>query len=164
MNQPRTFRELAQLALDRHGVSARRLAALAQEHGFELTYSTLSAVAAGKYKSRPRSETVRAIAWLAGVPESTAFVAAGLPIPGRPFADELPPDADSLSPEQRRVVIEVMRQFTKHNRELDDIRRQHVTPMERYDVALAAMPGTPEHMPDGTTGEESQDPGSDEPV
>lgn len=32
------------------------------------------------------------------------------------------------------------------------------------DLDLAAMSGVPAHMPDVTTGEESQDPGSDEPV
>ncbi|MCL1900070.1 MAG: hypothetical protein FWG11_06120 [Promicromonosporaceae bacterium] len=71
--------------------------------------TTLNHIGAGTYKSRPSAETVRAVAYLAGVSDDEAFTAAGLPIPGPPFADELPPDADELSPRSRKAVIEVIR-------------------------------------------------------
>ncbi|TKR27164.1 hypothetical protein FA014_02060 [Cellulomonas hominis] len=161
MNEPTSLRDLAQSALDARALSARRLAAQAQERGFELTATTLSAIAAGTYKFRPRAETVRAIAWLAGVPESTAFTAAGMPVPGPPFADELPPGVDNLSPKARRAVIEMLRVLVDAERRDADA----PAPVERQDdVALAAMAGTPEHMPDDVTGEETQDSGSDEPA
>lgn len=89
--------------------SGRQLAALAQKHGFRVVGTTLNALIAGTYKSTPSDETVRAVAWLAGVTESEAFAAAGLPIPGPPLSDELPPGVDVLSPKARRVVVELLR-------------------------------------------------------
>ncbi|KZM78369.1 hypothetical protein [Cellulosimicrobium sp. I38E] len=104
-----TLRDLAQRAVDERGLSGRRLADLAREHGFELTHSTFNWIRSGTYKSRPSPETVKAIAWLAGVPAAEAFTAAGLPVPGPPFADELPPGVDNLSPRKRKVVIDLLR-------------------------------------------------------
>jgi hypothetical protein len=104
-----TLRDLAQKAVDERGLSGRRLADLAQAHGHELTHSTFNWIRSGTYKSRPSPETVRAIAWLAGVSESEAFTAAGLPVPGPPFADELPPGVDTLSPRKRKVVLDLLR-------------------------------------------------------
>lgn len=110
MNEPRSLMDLALLARDRHGgSSARRLASLAQEHGFTLTYTTYAQILNGTYKSMPQDVTLRALAWLAGVSEAEAFTAAGRRVPGPPLADELPPGVDNLSPKARRAVIDLLR-------------------------------------------------------
>lgn len=57
----------------------------------------------------PKEETLRALADLAGVSVETAFHAAGLPVPGPPLADELPPGSDNLSPKSRAAVIQMLR-------------------------------------------------------
>lgn len=110
MNAPQSLAELVDQALVHRGVkSGRRLAELAQDHGHRLTNTTVNAIRSGTYKFQPTAETVRAIGWLAGVSEEVAFAAAGLRVPGPPFADELPPGVDNLSPRKRKVVIELLR-------------------------------------------------------
>ena len=109
MPQSLTLRDLVQSARDSRGVSVRQLAFQAEKAGYKVTYTTLHYISAGTYKSRPSASTLRAIAWLADVPEAMAFTAAGLPVPGPPLADELPPGSDDLSPRSRRTVIEVVR-------------------------------------------------------
>lgn len=110
MNEPRTLRSLVLAAQQqRGGASGRELARAAQKRGFKVTFTTLNAIAAGTYKSKPSPDTIRAIGWLAGVPEKVAFAAAGVPMPGPPFADELPPGVDNLTPRSRRAAIEVLR-------------------------------------------------------
>lgn len=97
------------MALDKRQTSIRQLAAQAQGHGFAITGTTLGHIRARTYKSVPSDETVRALAWLAGVSEDVAFAAAGRRAPGPPLADELPPGVDNLSPKSRRAVIELLR-------------------------------------------------------
>lgn len=109
MNDPQTLQDLVLEAKRIRDTSVRQLAIAAKEHGFKITYTTLHGIGAGTYKSTAREETVRAIAWLAGVSVEDAFTAAGLPVPGPPFADELPPGVDKLSPKARRAVIELLR-------------------------------------------------------
>ena len=101
--------ELVQRAVTRHDTSIRQLSFKAQEEGFRLAGTTLGNIRAGTYKSTPSDETIRAIDWLAGVNEDVAFMAAGQPVPGPPFADELPPGEDNLSPKSRKVVLDMVR-------------------------------------------------------
>lgn len=101
--------DLVTMALDKRQTSVRQLAAQAQGHGFAITGTTLGHIRARTYKSVPSDETVRALAWLAGVPKDVAFAAAGRRAPGPPLADELPPGVDNLSPKSRRAVIELLR-------------------------------------------------------
>ncbi|QAY69808.1 hypothetical protein [Xylanimonas protaetiae] len=103
------MQDLARAAQADAGTSMRQLARRAQEHGFKIVDTTLNAIAAGTYKSRPTSETIRAIAWLSHVTDDEAFAAAGQPVPGPPFAKELPPDVDHLSPRHRKIVVELLR-------------------------------------------------------
>jgi hypothetical protein len=133
-------------------------------------HTTLNAIAAGTYKSQPKADTVRAIAWLAGVTDEVAFTAAGLPVPGPPFADELPPGVDNLSPKARKALIDLMRVLVEEERDGD---AEHAAPMKpargsdverRGHAALAAMPGTPAYAERDTTGEDSQDPGHHDPA
>jgi len=87
----------------------RQLGFAAQKAGYKVVGTTLGHIRAGRYKSEPSEDTIRAIAWLAGVDESVAFAAAGQQVPGPPLADELPPGADNLSPKSRKAVVEMVR-------------------------------------------------------
>ena len=107
-----TLKDLLVQARVRHGnISGRALAELADEHGYHIDRTAVNTILAGTYRSRPTRGLVQAIAWLAGVDEEIALNAASLPIPGPPFADELPPDVDLLNPTQRHAVITMIRAF-----------------------------------------------------
>lgn len=95
--------------MPRHQTSGRQLAFKAQDHGYTLACTTLNHIRAGRYKCVPTDDTIKAIAWLAGVSEAVAFTAAGQTVPGPPLADELPPGADNLSPKSRKVVLDMVR-------------------------------------------------------
>jgi hypothetical protein len=109
------------------------------------------------YKSRPRASTIRAIAWLAGVTEDVAFKAAGQPVPGPPFADELPPGVDNLPPKARRAAIEMLRALVDLNRQASE---GHALPQDWH--ALAAYQGPESHLERerewSDRGEEAQEP------
>lgn len=110
VNEPQALGDLVNAAkVARGGASGRELERQARNHGYRVVHTTLNALAAGTYKSRPSTDTIRAIAWLAGVSEEVAFAAAGVPMPGPPFADELPPGVDLLTPRSRRAAIEILR-------------------------------------------------------
>lgn len=95
--------------MQRHQTFGRQLAFKAQDHGYTLAGTTLNHIRAGRYKSVPTDDTIKAIALLAGVSEEVAFTAAGQTVPGPPLADELPPGADNLSPKSRKVVLDMVR-------------------------------------------------------
>lgn len=119
---PRTLQDLARLASERHdGKRGRALGREAEKHGLTLSYTTVDKILSGTYTSTPKRETVDALAILANVPKSTAYRAAGLPLPQAPFADQLPPDVDTLDADQRRVLIEMARVFLKQNRRIHDL-------------------------------------------
>lgn len=109
MNEPTSLQDLAEMAVERHGLSGRQLAFKAQQHGLQLTNTTFNAIRSNTYKFQASDETLRALAWLAGVHEDVAFTAAGKPKPGPPLADELPPGVDNLSLRSRRAAIEMLR-------------------------------------------------------
>lgn len=109
VNDTDSLKGLMEMAVERYDTSIRQLAFKAHEAGFKVTYTTLHQIRSGKYKSIPGEQTVRAIAYLAGVEDSVAFTAAGQPVPGPPLADELPPGADNLSPKSRKAVVEMVR-------------------------------------------------------
>ncbi len=109
VNDTESLKGLIEMAVERHQTSARQLAFKAQEAGLKITYTTLNQIRSNTYKSVPGEQTLRAIAWLAGVEDSVAFTAAGQPVPGPPLADELPPGADNLSPKSRKAVVEMVR-------------------------------------------------------
>ncbi|MCR6706577.1 MAG: hypothetical protein NVV66_18440 [Cellulomonas sp.] len=124
MNDHHDLRGLLDRALTLHGQrSGRALADLAQRNGHEISHATINLIRSGAYKSRPSSETVRAIAWLAQVNDEVAFRAAGLRVPGRPFADELPEGVDGLSPEARRAVIALLRVLVQQEEVIGDGQR-----------------------------------------
>lgn len=109
VNEPDSLQALAKAVLDKQQASARQIAEHARKAGKRLSYTTLNHMAAGTYRSTPTAETLQTLAWLAGVSETVAFHAAGLPVPGPPLADELPPGSDNLSPKSRAAVIQMLR-------------------------------------------------------
>lgn len=123
-DEPRTLQDLARLASERHdGKRGRALGRIAAKHGLTLTYTTFDNIYSGKYMSTPKRETVDALAVLASVPKETAYKVAGLPIPQAPFAEQLPPDVDTLDADQRRVLIEMARVLVKQNRQIHDLEK-----------------------------------------
>lgn len=123
MNQPQSLRSLVELAADRHATSGRQLAFLAQRQGFTLATTTVNAIRQGVYKSAPTAETIRAIAWLAGVSDEVAFTAAGQPVPGPPFAEELPPGVDNLSLKSRKAALDMLRVLVDLEKDADEERQ-----------------------------------------
>lgn len=118
MNEPQSLRELVDLAVVRQQTSVRQMGFKAQEQGFKMHATTLNAIRQGTYKSVPTDETIRAIAWLAGVSDEVAFMAAGQPVPGPPFSDELPPGVDNLPPKARKAAIDMLRVLVDMNKEV----------------------------------------------
>ncbi|OZF09855.1 hypothetical protein CH300_00290 [Rhodococcus sp. 15-1154-1] len=118
MNETDTLAGLIAKARRERGTSVRQLAIQAKAAKYRIVGTTLNAIENGTYKSDPSDETLRAIAWLAGVPESVAFTAAGRRLPGPPFADELPPGVDDLSPKEREAAITLLRVLVAQRQEI----------------------------------------------
>ena len=126
MNDGLTLRQIAQLASDRNGgAHGRAIDRAAKKAGLTLSYTTFDRILAGTYTSTPSRKTLEALAVLAKVPVEDVYVAAGVPAPMARFADQLPPDADLLTGQQREAVLAVVRQFAAANRALRD--REDVT-------------------------------------
>ncbi|BBB40373.1 hypothetical protein MASB_09390 [Mycobacteroides abscessus subsp. bolletii BD] len=103
--------ELIESAARRHdGASGRRLAEIAQRGGHEVSHATLNRLRQGTYASRPSDTSIRAIAYLAEVPETVAFSAAGV---RAPMAEryEPPAEAQRMSAPQRKAVDQLLRAF-----------------------------------------------------
>jgi hypothetical protein len=88
----------------------------------QLTATTINQIRQGLYKSKPREGTIRALAWLAGVTDEVAFTAAGQPVPGPPFAEELPPGVDNLPGKARKAAIDMLRVLVDLNKDADEER------------------------------------------
>lgn len=107
---PAAYRDLEQAVKDEEERSPR---------GLTLNRQTVSDIIRGTYTKEPYAGTIRAIAWLAEVPEDVAFTAAGKKPPGEPFADELPPGVDDLSRSERRAAIEMLRTLIALRQEIN---------------------------------------------
>lgn len=117
VNNPKSLKDLVELAVQRHDASGLALSQIAKKAGHPITYTTLNAIRQGTYKYIPREPTLRALAWLAGVSDEVAFTAAGQSVPGPPFAEELPPGVDNLPPKARRAVIDMLRVLVDMNQD-----------------------------------------------
>jgi len=113
VNETETLRGLVQRALKERAVSGRTLAMQAERAGHHVTHTTLNHLAAGTYRFQPSPETIRAVAWAAKVSDEVAFAAAGVPMPGPPFAEELPPGVDYLSQPSRKAAVEILRALVR---------------------------------------------------
>jgi hypothetical protein len=113
MSSPaKTLQDLIDLAMTHREVqSSAALSRIGKAAGYSITHTTIAGIRNGTYSWTPERATLEAIAYLAGVPFAVAYEAAGLgaPAPGKPFAEQLPLDADKLNARQRDVVIEVIR-------------------------------------------------------
>lgn len=104
-----TLADLLLVAQRRHDVtSGRALALLAADLGHDVSHTTLNKILAGREGGQSLA-TVDAIAALSGVSRARAHAAAGRPVPGKPFVDEVPAEADLLTRRQRDVVLGVIR-------------------------------------------------------
>ncbi|BAP95720.1 hypothetical protein [Mycobacteroides abscessus] len=107
----RSLVELIESAARRHdGASGRRLAEIAQRGGHEVSHATLNRLRQGTYASRPSDTSIRAIAYLAEVPETVAFAAAAV---RPPMADryEPPAEAQRMTTPQRKAIDQLLRAF-----------------------------------------------------
>ncbi|UYP17765.1 hypothetical protein OED52_13900 [Rhodococcus sp. Z13] len=119
-----TLQALLDYAASKRKMSGRKLAELAQSKGFEITHTTINGIRNGSYRFQPSDDSIRAIAWLAGVRDETAFEAAGRKPPGKPFAEELPPGVDRLGPKERKAVVEVLRVLVAQSTRIDELERE----------------------------------------
>ncbi|CQD16732.1 hypothetical protein BN970_03575 [Mycolicibacterium conceptionense] len=107
----KSLRDLIEIAVTRHnGASGRRLADIAQQAGHDISHATLNRLRQGAYASQPTDASIRAIAYLAEVPETVAFAAVGV----RPPMSEqyqLPAEAQRMDTRQRRALDELLRAF-----------------------------------------------------
>lgn len=114
---PKTLKEIAQAASDNNGgARGRQLGRIAERKGLTLSYTTVDKILAGTYTSRPSRKTLEALAKLSGVPLAMVYEAAQEVPPQARLADQLPPDVDTLTPEQRKVIIDIVRVFLKENK------------------------------------------------
>ncbi|MEB3064373.1 hypothetical protein [[Mycobacterium] zoologicum] len=107
----KSLMDLIEIAAKRQdGASGRRLADLAQRAGHDISHATLNRLRQGTYASRPTDASIRAIAYLAEVPETVAFAAVGV---RPPAADQyqVPIEAQRMSTRQRRALDELLRAF-----------------------------------------------------
>lgn len=107
----KSLRDLIEIAVKRHdGASGRRLADIAQQAGHDISHATLNRLRQGAYASQPTDASIRAIAYLAEVPETVAFASVGV----RPPMSEqyqLPAEAQRMDTRQRRALDELLRAF-----------------------------------------------------
>lgn len=116
--RPKTLKDVAQAASDNNGgAGGRQLGRIAEKAGLTIAYTTIDKILAGTYTSRPGKKTLEALAQLSGLPLAVVYEAAQMELPQARLADQLPPDVDSLTPEQRKIVIDLARLFVKQNRE-----------------------------------------------
>lgn len=122
-DKPRNLRDVAQAASDRNnGARGRELGRVAKAAGVKISYTTVDDILEGRYKSRPGRTILDALVKLSGMKREDVYAAAGVPLPLRPLADDLPPDADLLDGAQRKVVIDTVRLFAQHQRALAELR------------------------------------------
>lgn len=143
---PKTLTEIAQAASDNNGgARGRQLGRIAEQKGLTLSYTTVDKILAGTYTSRPSRKTLEALALLSGVPVAQVYEAADQELPQARLADQLPPDVDSLTPEQRKVIIDIARVFIKENRTIHRLETE-ITKAEKNqdDYRLAAREPDPE--------------------
>jgi len=143
--RPKTLKDVAQAASDNNGgAGGRQLGRIAEKAGLALSYTTVDKILAGTYTSRPGKKTLEALAQLSGIPLALVYEAAQMELPQARLADQLPPEADTLTPEQRKIVIDLARLFVKQNRQYQEL--EHSKQDDQGDYRLAA------HEPDQNIG------------
>lgn len=120
--RPKTLKDVAQAASDNNGgAGGRQLGRIAEKAGLTIAYTTIDKILAGTYTSRPGKKTLEALAQLSGLPLTVVYEAAQMELPQARLADQLPPEVDTLTPEQRKIVIDLARLFVKQNRQYQEL-------------------------------------------
>lgn len=117
----RSLVELIEAAVRHHdGASGRRLAEIAQRGGHDVSHATLNRLRQGTYASRPSDASIRAIAYLAEVPETVAFAAAEV---RAPMAEryEPPVEAQRMTTPQRKALDQLLRAFLGNQVRVNDV-------------------------------------------
>ncbi|MDP1878015.1 MAG: hypothetical protein Q8M17_10730 [Actinomycetota bacterium] len=109
-----SLRDILAEILERTGASRRELDRMASRRGLKLTHTTIGAILNGTHRGGYETRTLNAIADVGNVPRDRVYQAAGLPLPGRPFADELPDDVDFLDRASRDAVKRVISVMLEH--------------------------------------------------
>lgn len=107
-----TLRDLIQAAKDRSGLGVREIARTAERHGHRLSPSSVSNILNGKTSS-VSAETAQALSAVLGIPleEITTSM-----MTGPDLGEWVPPvEARSLTGTQRRLIEDVIRQFSEGN-------------------------------------------------
>lgn len=115
--QPRTLRDVALAAKARHdGAGGRGLAKVAGKHGHTISYGTIDSILAGTYTRKPSVKTLRALAYLSGLPEQQVLEIAGMRAPSNALAEQLPEGVDELGPDERQMLIDMARGLIRQAR------------------------------------------------
>lgn len=153
-----SLRDIAQIAYNRHGVAGRGMERIAGKEGLVMSRSTFDRILNGTYASRALPETLDALAFLADVPAERVYRAAKRKYAAAKFSEQLPPDIDLLTDDQRNAVITVARAFLNANRELEGLRnesddkRQQARPkrhLRTVEDADSQDAGEEQKIPDG---------------
>lgn len=149
----KSLRDLLQSAVDKRGnPSVRQLEDLvtAEERrdarGLTLNRTTANKILRGTYHGTPTPGTIRAIAWLAGVPEEAAFEVSEQATPGAPFAADLPPGVDALAPGDRRAAVDMLRALVSLRKELSTLQLRQREELVRISVYLSKLQLQVEHI------------------
>lgn len=151
--RPKTLKEIAQAASDNNGgARGRQLGRIAEKAGLTLSYTTVDKILAGTYTSRPGKKTLEALSQLSGEPLAVVYEAAQQELPQARLADQLPPDVDILTPEQRKVIIDIARVFVKENKTIHRLEASLENLPAQDDYRLAAREADdaigPDQMPE----------------
>lgn len=112
-----TLRDVALAASERlGGVRGRALDREAKKRGLTLSYTTVDKIIAGTYKSKPKPETLNALAELSGIGRDRVYEAAKVPPPAPSLAEELGAAGEQLTPSQRKLVIDTVNLMARQNR------------------------------------------------
>lgn len=143
--QPRTLRDVALIAKDRHdGAGGRKLALVAKERKHSVSYGTIDSILAGTYTRKPSIKTLKALAYLADIPEAQVFEIAGMRAPSVSVAEQLPEGVDELGPDERQMLIDIARGLIRQTR--------------REQKLIVALRQAQESGPDERTEEEVTEP------
>lgn len=100
--------------LREQGMSQRSFERRADALGCHISHTQVGAIRQGKHTGRYAPATLDAIAAVTGFDRERVYAAAGLRLPTRPFADDLPDGVDYLGQDERNALIGVIRVFLKH--------------------------------------------------
>ncbi|NWN89223.1 MAG: hypothetical protein HLX51_11900 [Micrococcaceae bacterium] len=123
-SQKETLRDIARIAHDRHGVRGRGIERIADKGGYVMSRSTFDRMLKGEYPSRSMPQTLEALAYLADISLERVYEAADRRYDAKKFAEQLPPDIDQLTEDQRNAVISVARAFLNSNRENERLQNE----------------------------------------